>query len=114
MNIISKTKNGKVFECDKCNRIHIEFLNLNFNFTSSQYRVFVQYMARLDGERWQNENAGSELKRKIVIPTDSQSLNILLNIRELDELKMLLKVNRKNAVESLVIPAELKREWSLN
>ncbi len=54
--IIQKTNNGKVFKCFKCNLIHVEFKNINLNFTDSQYKYFVEYIMKINGEEWESRN----------------------------------------------------------
>jgi len=74
--IINRTENGCVFRCQKCNLIHFEYKNLNFNFTDIEYYCFAEYFKNLEGEYWEFRNANN-------------NFNILLNRIELQELKML-------------------------
>ena len=93
MNILSnETKNGKVFKCSHCNAIHIEYKNLNFNFSKKQYKNFVNYILELDGEEWEYRNRNSNYRRKIIIPIGHKNFNVLINKEELLELKQLFKV----------------------
>ncbi len=32
MEILIETQNGKIFKCAKCDAVHVEYKNLNFNF----------------------------------------------------------------------------------
>lgn len=95
--IIQKTNNGKVFKCFKCNLIHIEFKNLNFNFTDSQYKHFAEYIMKINGEEWESRNKDSSYSRKILIPVGSQNINIMFNNEELTELKCLLDMHQLNS-----------------
>jgi hypothetical protein len=92
LNIINQTDNGKVFLCDTCNAIHIEYKNLNFNFSSIQFKNFVNYMSRLKGEEWEQKNRDSQYDRKILIPMGHDSFNVMLNNTELEEIKNLLHI----------------------
>ena len=89
-NIISKTQNGQVFRCNKCNLIHIEYKNLNLNFTEKQYDEFVKYINGLDGKKWEAINQNSQFKRKIIIPTGNHSFRVLFTNQELKEFKQLI------------------------
>ena len=87
--IISRTENGCVFRCHKCDLIHFEYKNLNFNFTDIEYYYFAEYFKNLEGEYWEFRNANNNFTRKIVVPAGNNNFNILLNRIELRELKML-------------------------
>ena len=89
--IIRQTINGKVFKCDKCNTIHIEFKNLFFNFKGEDYMEFASYLDTLDGEEWEEKNKNTVMTRKIIIPIGNANVQILLNNDELNELKLLFK-----------------------
>lgn len=86
--IISQTENGQIYRCSTCNLIHFEFKNLNFNFSEDEYKHFVDYFLKLEGEYWEIKNGNSYFRRKIFIPA-GDSFNILLNNEELLELKEL-------------------------
>ena len=88
--LIGKTANGKIFKCDKCNAIHVEFKNLGFNLSEKQFPLFVESILELDGLEWEERNKDSYFSRKILIPTGHNNINFLLNHQELDELKELL------------------------
>ncbi|PIF05676.1 MAG: hypothetical protein CSA36_05740 [Draconibacterium sp.] len=88
--LISKTANGKIFKCNKCNAIHVEFKNIAFNLNKKQFSSFVDSILDLDGTEWEKRNEKSYFSRKIIIPTGNNSINILLNNKELNELKELL------------------------
>jgi hypothetical protein len=87
---IGKTVNGKVFKCDKCTAIHLEFKNLNFNFSEKQFLYFVKTIQELDGNEWEERNKHSVYSRKIMIPIGHKNFTILLNNQELNELNDLI------------------------
>ena len=95
--ITNKTANGKVFKCVKCSLIHIEFKNLNFNFTQLQYNHFANYILGLEGEKWEYLNRNTIYVRKIIIPIGHQNFNFILNNTELTEFKLLLSVYQSDA-----------------
>ncbi|MCT4613344.1 MAG: hypothetical protein N4A49_00550 [Marinifilaceae bacterium] len=90
MKILSQTKKGKVFNCSKCDALHVEYLNLNFNLTAEEYFDFAKYIDDIDGKKWEKTNGKSCFKRKIIIPIGNKKFNLLLNNEELIELKCLL------------------------
>lgn len=96
IHILSSTPNGLVYKCNSCSKIHIEYKNLNFNFTQSQYDYFANYFNKLDADYWEDVNKRSPLKRKIVVPIGHDSLNVLLNRKEIEELRKLLLNKSKN------------------
>lgn len=91
--LIRKSANGKVFRCDRCNNIHVEYKNLSFNLNEKQYRDFVNKLLELDGKEWEERNKDSYYTRKIIIPTGNKSIRLLLDNQELSELKDLLTNN---------------------
>lgn len=88
--VIQETANGKVFRCNQCNKIHIEFKNLNFNFTKGEYDYFANYFKKLKGAHWEAMNCDSIYERKIIVPVGHKNINVLLNSEELEELRRLL------------------------
>lgn len=95
MDFISKSQNGQIFKCDKCNLIHIEYKNLNFNFTLKQFNDFANYLAKIYGVKWEEKNKNTRFRRKIVIPIGHQSFRVLLTNDELEELKKLFIIKSK-------------------
>jgi len=92
--ISNSTENGKVFICSKCDAIHIEFKNLNFNFSETQFKNFTDYILELNGSEWEYKNRNTHYRRKIIIPTGHKNVKILLNNGELTELKQLLSISK--------------------
>ena len=92
---INETQNGRVFKCSKCNAIHIEYKNLNFNFSEKQYKHFADYILKLDGNEWEHKNRNSHYRRKIIIHVGHKNINLLLNNAELQELKQLFSTKKQ-------------------
>lgn len=101
--IINKTLYGTVFTCSRCEKIHVEFNNINFNFTEKEYRQFVRYLNELDGSYWEEKNKNSLFRRKIRIPFSGTSLCLMLNSEELSSLRSLLASFVISAKEELLI-----------
>ena len=94
--VINRTPNGLMFYCGGCKLVHIEYKNLNFNFTNDQLQKFSQYIFDLKGEEWEIKNEYSPFRRKIVVPISHDPFNFLLNMQELNELKTLLQKPKNN------------------
>ncbi len=94
--MINQTENGKIFKCSKCDKIHIEYKNLNFSFTYKEYESFAAYIKDLDGKNWEDSNHDSLYSRKIMISILHDNFNILLHNYELEELKFLLSEKKDN------------------
>lgn len=88
--VFNETENGKIYQCECCNNIYIEYKNLNFLFNEKEYKYFANFIRNLDGKHWEERNSKSPFKRKIVIPIGHKNVRVLLNNKELQELKKLL------------------------
>ncbi len=96
MKLISTTTNGQVFKCDSCKAIHIEYKNINLNFSEKQFKRFADFLNTLDGESMEDSQINSPYHRKIAIATSHKAVNVLLNKEELEEFKLLLsRFNKK-------------------
>ncbi len=92
--IINETKNGRVFTCPDCDKIHIEFNNLVFNFNEQEYKHFCNYVKALNGQFWEYLNINTHYKRKFFIPLGHKNFTLLFSNSELSELKELFNKNR--------------------
>ena len=105
--IISQSKNGQVFKCSSCNKIHIEYKNLNFNFDEEGFHHLVNYFLNLDGEYWERRNVNNDFRRKILVPINHENFHVLLNNKELLEMKELFgesfKILEKNKLKIAII-----------
>lgn len=90
MKILVQTENGKIFKCSKCNAIHIEYKNLNFNLKEKEFKKFVRYVKEINGKDWENRNKDTDFNRKIIFPVGSGYFYALFNNEELGEFKQLL------------------------
>ncbi len=91
MEVLSRTKNGQVYICNRCNKIHIEYSNLNFNFSQKEFKEFADYIINLNGAYWEEKNKHTPFKRKIIIPIGHKNFNVLLTLTELNEMKSLFR-----------------------
>lgn len=99
--IMNQTENGKVFRCSACNKIHIEYKNLNFNFNEEEYENFSSYFMELDGHYWESVNSQVSFRKKIIVPVGHKNLKVLLNNSELEELKILFSRGSTNHLNLL-------------
>ena len=99
--IINETKNGRVFTCPDCDKLHIEFNNLVFNFNEREYTHFSNYIKSLNGQFWEYLNLNTYYKRKIFIPLGHKNFTLLFNNSELTEIQEL--VGRKNGKKQRVV-----------
>lgn len=92
--IYNKTSEGSIFKCEECKSIHIEFHNLNINFSSEEkYTEFAKHIHNIDGEKWASLNTSTPYKRKIMIPIGTGNCNFILHPGELENLKNLCQLN---------------------
>lgn len=50
-----RTKNGRIFQCENCDDIHIEYKIININLSLEQFKIFSLRLISLDGEEWVNK-----------------------------------------------------------
>lgn len=110
--IINKTQHGIVFKCPCCDKIHIEFNNINLNFTEKQHREFSEYINNLDGAYWEKTNQYSVFRRKIRIPMDASHVCLMKNNDELAALRQLLSRPFVPAENDLV--KQFAETWCFN
>ena len=89
INIISKTKNGMVFQCKSCENYQVVFNNLNFSFTDKEYFYFSKYISGIDLGHYENHFNDDLHGKKIQLPIGHKNLLIALNCQELRELQHL-------------------------
>ncbi|SFK48239.1 DUF6686 family protein [Proteiniphilum acetatigenes] len=100
--IINKTSFGLVFRCSQCKKIHIEFNNINLNFSETDYKRFSDYIYHLDGQYWAELNTNSPYRRKIRIPISATPICLMLTVEELSALRKLLENTSASAEEELI------------
>ena len=93
--LISKTVNGRIYKCLRCNNIQIEYKNLSFSFSHKEYQSFKDYFLTIDGEYWENINKNTHHERKVLIPIGHRNVMIAMNSVEVHELKALFS-GKKN------------------
>lgn len=110
--IYNRTSNGSLFKCDDCNSIHLEFNNLNINFSNStKYEEFARFLHQLNADEWVEINKNTPYQRKIMIPLGTGNLNFILHAGELEDLKRLCI---KNLEPDIIQFKELLIDYCLN
>ncbi len=109
--IIRKTQHGKIFKCDKCAKIHIEFNNLSFNFDNTEFKQFANYFKKLNGPYWEKQNKDTIYRRKIFVPIGHKNVTFLLNNEELQEFKLLLNGHNQKLLNT---PVKFNYDLNLN
>lgn len=90
--IFRKCENGQIFICNKCQKIHLEFGNFTFDFTSEiKLRDFLENLEQIDGSYYEALNKPSAYVRKIIVPVPNSSLKILFTSEELHEIRNLIR-----------------------
>lgn len=112
MEYYKKSAHGTIRFCNNCQLYHLEFGNLNFNFTEKQLIVFRKYINEIDGEYWARVNHKTEHTRKIQLPTQLKGTNFCFHASELEELKYLLNTHLRSVDKSVF--ATVNYEFSLN
>lgn len=98
MVIINETPQGIIFKCDTCHKYHIEYKNINFNFTQKQLDEFIHYLSIFDFDNNFEVNKQSPYHRKIMLSVRDVSCNLLFHKREIKELYFLL-TNQKSTIK---------------
>ncbi|WP_372750969.1 DUF6686 family protein [Labilibaculum sp.] len=110
--IYNRTSNGTLFKCDSCNAIHLEFNNLNINFSNaSKYHEYATFLHQLNADEWISVNKDTPYQRKIMIPLGKGNINFMLHAGELEDLKRLC-IRRLGSNQIRL--QELKIDYSLN
>lgn len=90
--ISCNTKNGQIFICSHCQKIHLEFGNFTIDFpTLSHLKKFAQHLNDIDGQYYETRNQQTAYRRKIIIPMPGSDLKMIFTNAEIEELCSLLR-----------------------
>lgn len=92
-NVLNQTKNGLFTYCEHSKLFQFVFNNLCFELYEWELEKFVDYIKSPDIPYWEYQLEHSPHQRKIPISVGHQHLIVLVNRRELEELKHLLTGN---------------------
>jgi hypothetical protein len=90
--MIYRTNNGKVWVCDSCNTIHVEFKNVGFKFNPTHFKQFIDYIVSLNTNDDEFQYGFPINPENRVIPIWINDIYMKLNPMELSELRNLLKI----------------------
>lgn len=99
--IISRVKNGELSVCKGCQNYNLIFNNILFQFDKNQLHQFKKYISEIDLEYWLDYNSSTTQKRKIPVSTFHQNLILIFNVYEIQELKILLNLQKKKTKKLL-------------
>ncbi|TLX77490.1 hypothetical protein E9993_02310 [Labilibacter sediminis] len=87
----TKSVNGHMFTCSKCDKIHFEFNQIGIDFSSIDIlRDFYNYLVKIDGVEFETLNKKTTYQRKIHIPFPNTAIKLLLSLNDLNELITLI------------------------
>ncbi|WP_268847641.1 DUF6686 family protein [Flavobacterium aestivum] len=90
LKILNRTSNGILLYCHDRDMYQLLFNNLTFDLSSIEMTSFSNYLDQIDIDYWETEYQHSIYERKIPIPTLQSNFIILLNRKELEELRFLV------------------------
>ncbi|WP_196896078.1 DUF6686 family protein [Aureivirga marina] len=111
--LISRTENGVIYKCLECNHYQIEYKNLNFTFSIVGYDRFRNYIKSLYQKHLEEGILCHSLGKNILLPTNSETLKISFNMRELEELFSLFSMKKKEQKEA-DLETEMTYDFCLN
>lgn len=88
--ILNRTSNGILLYCHHRDMYQLLFNNLTFDFSGIEMTSFTNYLDQIDIDYWEKEYKNSIYEKKIPIPTLQSNFIILLNRKELEELRCLV------------------------
>ena len=90
LKILNRTSNGILMHCEDRDMYQLLFNNLTFDFSSTEMTSFSNYLDQIDIDYWEREYKYSIYEKKIPIPTLQSNFIILLNRKEVEELRYLV------------------------
>lgn len=98
LKILNRTSNGILLYCQHRDRYQLLFNNLTFDFKSIEMTSFTNYLDQIDIDYWEREYKHSIFEKKIPIPTSQSNFIILLDRKELEELRFLVDCIGENRI----------------
>jgi hypothetical protein len=90
--ILHSSKNGQIFICNRCHKIHLEFGNFTFDFSFEvRLKNFLEHLEEVDGAYYEELNRQSTYQRKIMIPVPETRMKMLFTLNELNEIRQLIR-----------------------
>lgn len=90
LKVLNRTKHGQLFFCPKRQLFQLSFNNLNFNLNPTEMCSFSKYLKQINIDYWEKEYENSVYEKRIPIPTLLHNFIILLDRKDVEELRFLL------------------------
>lgn len=85
------SKNGQIFICSSCKKIHFEFGNIGMDFQSPEkLNELLKYLQTVNSNHFETEDLTNNYRRKILIPFVNSSVKLLLSGDEITEIIKLI------------------------
>jgi len=104
LRILNRTFNGILLFCQQRDKYQLLFNNLTYELSGIEMTSFAYYLDQIDIDYWESEYKNSIYDKKIPIPTLQSNFIILLNRKELEELRFLVDCVSK---DKILKPAEI-------
>ena len=95
INFLKRTKDGILLFCHHSETYQLLFKNINFNLTLIELECFAKFIQKIDENYWEQEFENSVYSKRIPIPSIQVNLMILLDSKDLFELRELLNYQSK-------------------
>ena len=90
LKILNRTSNGILLYCEHRDMYQLLFNNLTFDLSGIEMTSFAYYLDQIDIDYWEREYKHSIYEKQIPIPTLQSNFIILLNRKEVEELRFLI------------------------
>lgn len=90
LKVLNRTSNGILIFCKDRDMYQLLFNNLTFDLSGIEMTSFANYIDQIDIDYWEREYKYSIYEKKIPISTLQSNFIILLNRKELEELRFLV------------------------
>ena len=101
------SKNGQLFICKSCQKIHLEFGNIGLDFKSDKsLKELSNYLKTVSKSQFKKENVAANYRRSILIPFPNTTVKALLSDVELEEIITLIGTFLKKRDEQPMLNPE--------
>ncbi len=113
--ILSRCQNGKIFRCQSCDKIHVEYKNFYFSFNEEEYDFFKRFFMKFKPDCDEGYTKNKLCERRLKVSIGHPNLVALFNHYEIDELKTLLRGYKKQPVTfKIIAPKFIDKQFSNN
>lgn len=111
LKVLNRTSNGILLYCQHRDMYQLLYNNLTFDLSSIEMTSFSNYLDQIDVDYWETEYKHSIYEKKIPIPTLQVNFLILLNRKEVMELRFLIDCIHEYKI---LKPIEISYHMNLN